>query len=50
MTMKKYMKPEMQIVVLTHRAALLDGSPQLGGEYSGGTVLAPELENIEFNY
>ena len=47
MTMKKYIKPEIvTVVITTAKPVLLNAS----GEYTSGTILAPELENIEFNY
>ncbi len=38
---KTYIKPEMLTIVLSNNHHLLAGSPDLGGVYGGGTVLAP---------
>ena len=39
---KTYINPKMEVVEINHQT-LLAGSPQLGGSYTGGTILAPEL-------
>ena len=38
---KTYINPKMIVVEINHQT-LLAGSPGLGGNYGGGTILAPE--------
>ena len=41
---KTYLKPEMEIVEINVNQQILAGSdPVLGGNYGGGTILAPEF-------
>ena len=49
--MKKiYFAPQIEVVEIEKNVQLLAGSnPQLGGEYGGGTILAPELELDEID-
>lgn len=39
---KTYKCPKMEVVEINHQT-LLAGSPGLGGSYTGGTILAPEM-------
>jgi hypothetical protein len=41
---KTYIKPETKTYTIGCKAQLMVGSPQLGGDYKGGTVLSPEME------
>jgi len=41
---KTYIKPETKTYTIDCKAQLMVGSPQLGGEYTGGTVYSPEME------
>ena len=41
---KTYIKPVMQTYQINCKTQLMAGSPQLGGEYGGGTVLSPSYE------
>ena len=41
---KTYMNPKMDVIEIKGHQMLLAGStPELGGTYGGGTILAPEL-------
>lgn len=48
---KTYIIPSLT-VVRVNTQQMLAASPVLGGEYTGGTVLAPEFEAVidEYNY
>ena len=41
---KKYIKPEIQTYQINCKTQLMAGSPQLGGDYNGGTVYSPGYE------
>ena len=41
---KTYIKPETKTYTIDCKVQLMAGSPQLGGEYTGGTVLSPGME------
>ena len=41
---KQYIYPKMEVVDLKITQQIMAGSPKLGGTYSGGTVLAPEMD------
>ena len=41
---KTYIKPVIQTYQINCKTQLMAGSPQLGGDYTGGTVLSPEME------
>jgi hypothetical protein len=41
---KTYIKPETKTYTIDCKAQLMTSSPQLGGSYTGGTVLSPEME------
>jgi hypothetical protein len=41
---KTYIKPETKTYTIDCKVQLMAGSPKLGGDYNGGTVLSPEME------
>lgn len=41
---KTYIKPETKTYTIGCKVQLMTSSPQLGGSYTGGTVLSPEME------
>ena len=41
---KTYIKPETKTYTIDCKVQLMAGSPQLGNEYTGGTVLSPGME------
>ena len=41
---KTYIKPETKTYTIDCKVQLMAGSPQLGGNYGGGTVLSPGME------
>ena len=41
---KTYIKPVIQTYQINCKTQLMAGSPQLGGDYNGGTVYSPGME------
>jgi hypothetical protein len=47
MKKKIYMSPETTVIEINMNQQILAGSPLLGGEYNGGTVLSPSIDDLD---